>query len=117
MSCCESENDSECGCYLAKKLSWCVETILVPQIGSGTYVAEITDHHDNKYTTELVDKKIVVADLPEGLFSPYAGSYELRVLLDGVGDPYEFTFDAEAYTCITLRFQDSFPVIEEGEIL
>jgi len=111
-----SENYSECHCYLAKPISWCVDAILIPQIGSGTYIAEILDHLDIKYRTVLVDKKIVISDLPDGIFSPYAGSYQLKVYLDGVGEPFRFVFDAETYECITLRFQDSFPIIEQGII-
>lgn len=113
-----------CGCYIAKPLPWCVESILIPQLNNGaTYRAEITDHFNTKY---IVDGIMVVNSkghldtntLPDGLLTPFAGSYVLKVYnSQDLDTPVHFVFDADTYECILLKFQDVIPTVEEAEIL
>jgi hypothetical protein len=98
-------------------LPWCIDRILVPQLSGGAYKAEITDHHDNKYVTDLVMGAIETDRLPMGLLSPFAGSYKLRIFsVEDLMEPVHFVFGSDTYNCIYLRFQDTTPAEDEAEI-
>lgn len=116
--------DPSCGCYIAEYLPWCIEAILIPQLSTGvSYRAEITDHFNNKHVVDniaVVGGKGVLelADLPEGLFTPFGGAYILKVYtMADLTVPYNFVFGADTYNCILLKFQDMTPLVEEAEIL
>ena len=112
-----NDNAPNCGCYLSEPLPWCIERIIVPQLNAGAYKAEITDHHDNKYVTDLVLGAIETDTLPKGFFSPFAGSYKLMIFnIEDLMEPVHFGFGSETYNCIYLRFQDTTPVSDEAEI-
>jgi len=111
-----TESDSECGCYVAHPLPWCLDGIVIPQLVSGAiYTVVISDNFGSKYIVEnLVAAKAEVFlgkdDLPEGFLNPFKGVYRLEVFNElDLDTPVVFAFGANSYNCLLLSFVETTP--------
>lgn len=104
-------------CYQIK-LPSCVDSILL-KAGldpSNAFTWVITDKFGNKYSKEVTSDvngyiTIDVDDLPEGLLTPFSGTFELAILNSG-GETVSFIYNDITYTCIQFSLFDSTGVLQ-----
>jgi hypothetical protein len=83
---------------------------------NNTFTWVITDKFGNKYSAEAVSDddgflEIDIEELPEGLLTPFAGTFELTILNAG-GETVSFIYNDTTYTCIQFTVFDSTGVLQ-----